>query len=114
MARMQLHHRSRKFSTGKLFQPFIIIPLIVFAASAALGQKSGSHVRASPPKVSLSQPLTVRWRYSTNETLNLTPAADNERIYLPLASGLLVSLNASDGHLYWKSEIGGEFSASPV
>jgi outer membrane protein assembly factor BamB len=64
--------------------------------------------------VSLSQPLTVRWRYLTNETLNLTPAADSQRIYLPLAGGLMVSLDASDGHLYWKSEIGGEFSASPA
>jgi eukaryotic-like serine/threonine-protein kinase len=65
-------------------------------------------------RVSLSQPLTVRWRYLSSATLNLTPAADNERIYLPLAGGLIVSLNASDGHLYWKSEIGGEFSASPL
>jgi outer membrane protein assembly factor BamB len=62
----------------------------------------------------LSQPLTVRWRYESNVTLNLTPAFDNERIYLPLAGGILVALKAHDGQLHWRSEIGGELSASPV
>jgi outer membrane protein assembly factor BamB len=62
----------------------------------------------------LSQPLTVRWRYESNVTLNLTPAFDKERIYLPLAGGTLVALKARDGELLWRSEIGGELSASPV
>ena len=62
----------------------------------------------------LSQPLTVRWRYESNVTLNLTPAFDNERIYLPLAGGILVALKARDGQLHWRSEIGGELSASPA
>ncbi len=62
----------------------------------------------------LSQPLTVRWRYESNVTLNLTPAFDNERIYLPLAGGTIVALKARDGQLYWRSEMGGELSASPV
>jgi len=64
--------------------------------------------------ISLSQPLTVRWRYASEGMLNLTPANDRERIYLPLAGGTIVSLQATDGQLYWKSEIGGEFSASPA
>ena len=62
----------------------------------------------------LSQPLTVRWRYESQVTLNLTPAFDNERIYLPLAGGTIVALKAKDGQLYWRSEMGGELSASPV
>src|ERR1051325_8804989 len=62
----------------------------------------------------LSQPLTVRWRYESQVTLNLTPAFDNERIYLPLAGGQIVALKAKDGQLFWRSEIGGELSASPV
>jgi outer membrane protein assembly factor BamB len=62
----------------------------------------------------LSDPLTVRWRYESSITLNLTPASDNERIYLPLAGGTIVALNAKDGQLCWRSEIGGEFSASPA
>jgi outer membrane protein assembly factor BamB len=64
--------------------------------------------------VLLSQPLTVRWRYESSVTLNLTPAFDNERIYLPLAGGTIVALKASDGQLHWRSEMGGELSASPV
>ena len=69
---------------------------------------------AARTDVLLSQPLTVRWRYETNVTLNLTPAFDNERIYLPLAGGTIVALKAKDGQLYWRSEMGGELSASPV
>src|ERR1044072_7984848 len=64
--------------------------------------------------VLLSQPLTVRWRYESAVTLHLTPAFDNERIYLPLAGGAIVALKAKDGQLYWRSEMGGELSASPV
>ena len=76
--------------------------------------------RASPkpafaaPEILLSQPLTVRWKYESNVTLNLTPAFDNERIYLPLAGGIIVALKAKDGQLFWRSEMGGELSASPV
>jgi len=62
----------------------------------------------------LSQPLTIRWRYQSPVTLNLTPAFDNERIYLPLAGGTIVALKAKDGQLYWRTEVGGELSASPV
>ena len=65
-------------------------------------------------RIALSLPLTVRWRYESNLTLNLTPAFDEQRIYLPLAGGTIVSLKASDGQLYWRSEMGGELSASPV
>ncbi|MEP6635210.1 MAG: PQQ-binding-like beta-propeller repeat protein [Acidobacteriota bacterium] len=65
-------------------------------------------------QIALSEPLTVRWRYDSDSTLNLTPAYDQERIYLPLAGGTLVALRAKDGQLYWRSEIGGELSASPA
>ena len=61
----------------------------------------------------LSQPLTVRWRYQSNVT-NLTPAFDNERIYIPIAGGQVVALKAKDGQLLWRAEIGGELSASPL
>lgn len=66
------------------------------------------------PQVALSQPLTVKWLYESELTINLTPATDGERIYLPLASGLLVSLRVSDGQLFWKTDLGGELSASPI
>jgi outer membrane protein assembly factor BamB len=56
------------------------------------------------PEILLSQPLTVRWKYESNVTLNLTPAFDNERIYLPLAGGTIVALKARDGQLLWRSE----------
>jgi len=83
------------------------ILILCFVAGALIA----SSVRAD---VVLSEPLTVRWRYQSNVTLNLTPAFDNERVYLPLAGGTIVALKARDGQLHWRSEMGGELSASPV
>ncbi len=62
----------------------------------------------------LSQPLTITWRYQTSQTTDLTPATDEHSIYVPLGGGVLVALNAADGKLRWKAEVGGDFSASPA
>ena len=77
-------------------------PLLAYAQTEASNQ------------IELSQPLTVRWQYISEATINLTPATDGERIYLPLAEGAIVTLNANNGQLIWKTEIGGELSSSPV
>src|SRR5712664_2005081 len=61
-------------------------------------------------QIALSQPLIVKWRYQTDQTSNLTPAADKTTVFLPLAAGTLIALNAADGKLLWKAEAGGEFS----
>ncbi|MBA2526542.1 MAG: PQQ-binding-like beta-propeller repeat protein, partial [Pyrinomonadaceae bacterium] len=89
-----------------------IVLILVIAFCSALAMNAG-HARVGT-QVALSQPLTIRWRYDSNLTLNLTPAFDVERIYLPLAGGTIVSLRARDGQLNWRSEVGGELSASPV
>lgn len=59
------------------------------------------------PKGLLAQPLTVRWRYPSNGTLNLTPASDIDRIYLPLAGGSIVSLERTMDNFFGsqKSEV---------
>jgi len=86
---------------------------IVLGVACVASQLAVPHAIAAP-EILLSQPLTVRWKYQSNVTLNLTPAFDNERIYLPLAGGTIVALKARDGQLLWRSEMGGELSASPV
>ena len=93
--------------------PKRILTLLFIAIAASLAFSDG-HISRAKAQVALSQPLTIRWRYDSNLTLNLTPAFDQERIYLPLAGGTIVSLRARDGQLYWRSEMGGELSASPV
>jgi eukaryotic-like serine/threonine-protein kinase len=75
--------------------------------------------KPAPPQTAtqtldLTQPLTVRWRYESTQTLNLTPAVAEERVYVPLAGGTIVSLMGVNGALNWRSEMGGELSASPV
>lgn len=82
-------------------------------AFAQSNLKSSSEPRLGD-KLQLSQPMTVSWKYESTLTLNLTPASYGERVYLPEAGGIVVSLKAADGQLYWRSEMGGELSASPV
>jgi outer membrane protein assembly factor BamB len=96
-------------SAGLLVGLLIRIPL-------TSAQTDGNHAtdHKQRPRAVLSQPMTVGWRYDSSSTLNLTPASDEERLYLPLAGGILVSLNAANGQLNWRSEMGGELSASPV
>src|SRR6059036_3325244 len=72
-----------------------------------VGQEKKAHLL-------LSQPLIVKWTYQTDATINLTPITDGEHIYLPLASGVITSINAADGKLIWKTDLGGEISSSPT
>ena len=78
----------------------------------ALLGKSARHLKDDGPV--LSQPLSIAWRYQTDQTTDFTPAADEQTVFIPLSSGVLMALNASDGKLNWKSEIGGVFSTMPV
>jgi len=87
----------------------LVLGCVLFALFATIAMRT-----SADPGVLLSEPLTVRWRYQSNVTLNLTPAFDKERIYLPLAGGTIVALTARDGQLFWRSDMGGELSASPV
>ena len=92
------------------------IALLLSQAVFVAGQSSvavGDQTKPSK-EVSLSEPLTIGWRYDTPATLNLTPASDDERVYLPLAEGVVVSLQGATGQLNWRAEMGGELSASPV
>jgi eukaryotic-like serine/threonine-protein kinase len=75
---------------------------------------AGIAARANSVQASLSQPFTIKWRYVSDQMTSLTPATDGIRIYLPLSGGRVVALNATDGELRWKSDSGGELSASPT
>ena len=73
-----------------------------------------SSVAFARQKLSLSKPLINRWTYETNSISALTPAVDGEFFFVPLLNGELVALGRRSGNLSWRSEIGGDFSASPV
>jgi outer membrane protein assembly factor BamB len=62
----------------------------------------------------LARPIYVRWLFKAEGVTNLSPAADDERAYMPLSNGSVVSLRLSDGGLVWKSDIGGALSAAPA
>lgn len=88
----------------------LLIALTYFPFSYSYAQTDSE----ADTQIELSQPLTVKWLYDSDLTVNLTPATDGNRIYLPLATGLIVSLRADDGQLLWKADLGGELSSSPI
>jgi outer membrane protein assembly factor BamB len=94
--------------------------MIAFVFTAAMtvcypqARNNDNHAPKLNPQAFLSQPLTIGWRYDSDLTLNQTPSFDRDRVYVPLAGGIIVSLKAGDGALNWRSEFGGELSASPV
>lgn len=61
-----------------------------------------------------SRPLHLRWLFETDGLADITPASDEQAVYVPLNEGVVVSLKVADGALLWKSEVGGRISASPV
>ncbi|HKP47882.1 MAG TPA: PQQ-binding-like beta-propeller repeat protein [Pyrinomonadaceae bacterium] len=99
----------------KTANTFVLAGLL-FAVSIAGIAQIKVPVESSKPLAGsfLSRPLTVGWRFNSDLTLNLTPAFSADRVYLPLAGGIITSLRAKDGSLIWRSEFGGELSASPV
>jgi outer membrane protein assembly factor BamB len=62
----------------------------------------------------LSQPLNLKWRYTSDQTTNFTPAHDGTTMFVPLAGGIVVALDVASGQLRWKAEGGGEVSAAPA
>lgn len=99
-------HNKRRQLTSKALCWF----LLALAGSAI---QSAPHY-ARPDQIALSQPLTIKWRYQSDQISNLTPASDRTTVFVPLGSGTLVALNAADGKLIWRAEAGGEFSAAPT
>jgi outer membrane protein assembly factor BamB len=104
----------QKMQIKGIFLSRIIISLLFLFAQAASLSLPAQTSEGTDSQLALSQPLTVKWLYESEFTINLTPATDGEHIYLPLSAGLIVSLRVTDGQLLWKTDLGGELSASPV
>ncbi len=88
---------------------YLLLFLITLAGFSAVGSSA-----TRKDELVLSNPLTLKWRYSSDQTSNFTPATDATSVYVPLADGTLVALDGRDGQLRWKSEPGGDFSAAPA
>ncbi|HEX3560240.1 MAG TPA: PQQ-binding-like beta-propeller repeat protein [Pyrinomonadaceae bacterium] len=96
-------------STAKIIRAkrsaIILIPTLVFIFCA---------LTPAQDQLSPSKPLHLRWFFESNGTVSITPATFEKVIYAPLSEGVVVSIRVTDGELFWKSEIGGRISASPV
>ncbi len=105
---------TKTWSRKAVFASMFVVVLVSGILAGSAQTNNNPNAQSTASKVDLSQPLTISWRHESNLTLNLTPACDDERVYLPLANGTIVSLMAANGQLNWRSEMGGELSASPV
>jgi outer membrane protein assembly factor BamB len=100
-------------ASHKILRPFLVrLAYCLFAV--VLTQSSLGLTLEKDDGPALSQPLTVAWRYNTDRTTDLTPAADAESVFFPLSNGVLLALNIADGKLQWKAEVGGDFSAALI
>ena len=92
---------TRRVSRLALALMFLLVPTHAFSTNVGGSQ------------ISLSKPLVLQWHFGTDDILNLTPAVYKDSVYLPLRSGNLVALSLLDGKIGWKTEVGGNISASP-
>jgi outer membrane protein assembly factor BamB len=106
---MNRHSAASPKRTWQIITKMIGWSMLVISASSV-----PTHTQIQPPKIALAEPLLLKWRYQTDQISNLTPAADNTTIFLPLTGGGMLALNAADGKLLWRAEGGGESSAAPT
>lgn len=97
---------------GRIFA-FLLLAGTVSSKAESFYAASLRTKNSGTSSISLSRPLRLRWQYASESTVNFAPFVVQQQIYLPLASGVVVSLSSVDGALLWKSEIGGEISAAP-
>ena len=98
-------------ASRKILRP-VVSRLAYGLLAAVVTHSSAAPTLKKDDGPALSQPLTIAWRYHTDQTTDLTPAADAETVFFPLNGGVLLALNAVDGKLQWKAEVGGDFSAA--
>ena len=94
-------------------RPLVLFILIISNALLVLPQTKNTRAAVSE-QLSFSKPLVFKWQYETREIIDLTPEIHGDFIFVPLSKGNLLSLRLQEGNLVWKSEIGGEVTASPL
>jgi outer membrane protein assembly factor BamB len=104
--KIQIHTYQNMLSTLCLFFTLLIFPAHI--------QSKPTDDKTAKQVLTFSSPLTVRWQFDSKNTTNFSPSSNNGHLYLPLTSGEIVSLNVSNGELLWRTEIGGDFSTSPI
>jgi outer membrane protein assembly factor BamB len=68
---------------------------------------------AQEGRATLSRPLHIRWSFEADNISNITPAVNEEAVYVPLGNGAVVSLRRENGELSWRSDLGGVITSSP-
>jgi len=104
------HHKRRQLTSKALCWSLLALAGLTIQSAPRYAAPD----QPGPDQIALSQPLTIKWRYQSDQISNLTPASDRTTVFIPLGGGMLVALNALDGKLIWRAEAGGEFSAAPT
>jgi eukaryotic-like serine/threonine-protein kinase len=87
---------------------------LIFISSLTCSLFAAPPVSQRTEKPSLSKPLIKSWFFETVDTSDFTPTVHADLVFLPLANGTLVALDAVSGALRWRSEFGGYISAAPA
>jgi outer membrane protein assembly factor BamB len=111
---MKCLYKKLGFLPGQcMFRHLVLAFLVIGNALIVLPQTKNTRAAVSE-QLSFSKPLVYKWQYETREIINLTPEIHGDFIFVPLSNGNLISLRLHEGNLVWKSEIGGEITASPL
>lgn len=54
------------------------------------------------------------WKYESDKLTNIAPTINSNNLILSLSDATLLNLDASNGGVNWKAELGGEIAAPPV
>src|ERR1043165_8383350 len=90
----------------------LILTVMLLAASALFPLRPASSA-AQESRATLSRPLHMRWSFEADNISNITPAFNEEAVYVPLGNGAVVSLRRESGELSWRSDLGGVITSTP-
>ncbi len=89
-------------ATGRYIASPLVAGQLVFAPNA------DDHLYA------LDLQGALKWKFQTQQGLWAQPASDGNTVYQPSMDHFLYALNAQDGSLLWKVDLGGAGVSSPV
>lgn len=81
---------------------------------AAIGLLHGSPRASSPHHVSSPAQAAAAWTYTTNASVDSSPAVVRGVVYVGSGDGNVYALNAATGAVRWSHDTGGVVNSSPA
>ncbi|MBN3040308.1 MAG: PQQ-binding-like beta-propeller repeat protein [Candidatus Omnitrophica bacterium] len=91
---------------------FIVSGIMAFTEDWPMFQKDV--LRSSRTEEIFQPPLSLKWKYKTEDKIASTPAVVEEKVFFGSRDKNFYCLNAASGSLLWKFESGGLIDSSPA